>query len=435
MTAHGNSSQGSSTGHDKKKKQRSGHSGDPANGQTQTQTSSAPRTSSSLRLEDLDSQQQNYALRSKTGEKGKDFSSVNLRPVYAAIPQSPARSLNVAVVASEEAGVNEWWDVDTETASISLNNVVVSPKQDLVSMESTVNDSEKTVPKAKTDAPPPPPTQEVVWLVDIMARLDSLTGVKEKIDEMAEDIKQLRYIKETTHKLCNEMVEVKDSVTEIQTSVTSLEAREEETELNQQAIAKELVELKQKVTRLESQQQAQQAAIQQAQAQTGSQADLNFFKLKMDAAMRGNNLVFEGIQEPRSEREGSTRHQVQSFCWNTLGISYAEIDKTYRLGKPRLSSAPPRPILVRFVRPGDREDIWRAKLRLADLEDNQFSIKEDLPMQLRPTMAALMRVVHTAKKFPKKYNAFVRDFKVFVNGEPYEAKKLESLPRDLRHSG
>lgn len=442
MTAHGSSSQGSSLGQDKKKRQRTGHSGHQVNGQTPT--SSTPRTNSSQQLEDLASQitspreaqqHQNYALRSKMGETGKDFSSVNLRPSYAPVPQSPTKPMNVPEVTSKETGVDESWDKSVEGASNSFNNIIISSRKDSEKIESAVNDKGNLIPKDKADPPPPPPAQEVVRLADIMARLDSLTGVREKIDAMAEDVKQLRYIKETTHRLCKEMVEVKESVTDLQTSVASLEAKEEETELNQQAIAKELVDLKQKVIMLESQQQAQQAVAQQAEAQQPiSQADLNFFKLKMDAAMRGNNLIFEGIQESRSEREGSTRQQVQSFCRNTLGISYAEIDKTYRLGKPRAPSAPPRPILVRLVRPDDREDIWRAKSRLADLEDNQFSIREDLPTQLRPTMAALMRVVHNAKKYPQKYNAFVRDFKVFINGVPYEADKLESLPRDLRPS-
>lgn len=154
----------------------------------------------------------------------------------------------------------------------------------------------------------------------------------------------------------------------------------------------------------------------------------------MEAALRWNNLIFEGIKEPQSDRDGSTRRQVQSFCRNILGISHAEIDRALRLGKPRSTSAPPRPILVRFTRPGDREDVWRAKTRLADQDNDQSSIKEDLPVQLRSVMAALTRVYQTSKRFPQKYNTFIRDFKIYVNGTPYEATNLESLPKDLRPS-
>lgn len=290
-------------------------------------------------------------------------------------------------------------------------------------------------PPPPVDLPKIPPAQEVVKLADIMARLDSLAGVGEKIDAMAEDLKQLRGIGEATTKLELEVTEVRESVADLRADVSSLETREEETELNQQAIAKELIDLKQKVQMLESQQEEQSRIQQLVPQQPVTQADLDFFKLKVEASLRWNNLIFEGINEPQSEREGSTRRQIQSFCRNTLGISYVEIDRALRLGKSRPSSAPPRPILVRFTRPGDREDIWRAKARLADRgENHQISIKEDLPVQLRPVMAALMRVLQTARKYPQKYNAYIRDFRIYVNGVPFEATNLESLPRDLKPS-
>lgn len=227
-----------------------------------------------------------------------------------------------------------------------------------------------------------------------------------------------------------EVSQIKESVGDLQETVSSLEAKEEESELNQQAIAKELIDLKQIVHTLQSQQSQQTVAHQQPV----TQAELAFFKLKTEAALKWNNLIFEGIKEPRPERDGSTRRQIQTFCRNTLGVPHADIDRAYRLGKPRADSAPPRPILVRFARPADREDIWRAKTRLADLDSDQFSIKEDLPPQLRPIMAALMRVLQTARRFPQKYNAFIHDFRIFINGTPYEANNLEALPHDLRPS-
>lgn len=49
-------------------------------------------------------------------------------------------------------------------------------------------------------------------------------------------------------------------------------------------------------------------------------------------------------------------------------------------------------------------------------------------------MAALVRVHQTARRFPLKYNVFIREFKIYVNGTPYEVKDLENLPKDLRPS-
>lgn len=140
-----------------------------------------------------------------------------------------------------------------------------------------------------------------------MARLDSLAGVKDTINTMAEDLKQVRFIREATAKLGVEVTEVKESVSELQSSVSALEAREEETELNQQAIAKELIDLKEKVNLLQSQQTTahQFTAQQPVEQQPVSQSEMNFFKLKMEAALKWNNLIFEGIREPHSEREGT----------------------------------------------------------------------------------------------------------------------------------
>lgn len=424
--------------------------------QKESTTSSTPATSSQ-RLEDLAAQassprdqhsRQSYLLRSTKGDSdnssstGKNSSDFCLRPSYISGLKSnlkpnltgsdsksklKSNSASTPVHEGMAASANATLE-DHMSEVISDSNATPSTAESRE--KANIKDSEEVLPPKIPPAPPAPPTQEVIRLADVMARLDSLIGVKEKIDEMAEDIKQLRSIKETTTALVIEVSEVKESVTDLQSTVSSLEAKEEETELNQQAIAKELVDLKQLVHTLQ-----EQLAQQPAAQQPVSQAELEFFKLKMEAALRWNNLIIEGIKEPSSERDGSTRRQVQSFLRNVLGISHAELDKTIRLGKPRSASAPPRPILVRFIRPGDREDVWRAKTRLGNHEDDdQFSIKEDLPPPLRPVMAALMRVLQSAKRSPKNYAAFIRDFKIHIDGVPYDVQNLESLPRDLRPS-
>lgn len=423
-------SRSAASAQEKKKKQRvdRGESSDPP----------PSVTSSSQRLEVLaasspgDPQNcQTYRLRSAKGENGKITSEISLRPSYLAGSDSQSKPVNTPTLTpSEDSGVGIIFENSLGEGVTVSTESKLAPSENISNPPETADTSPHDAPPFSPPPPKKPNDQEVIRLSDIMARLDALSGLHGKMDAMAEDLKQLCSIKETTAELGLEVSRVKESVEDLQSAVSSLEAREEESELNLQAIAKELVDLKQVVQSMQSQ-QPQQPVPQQ---QPVSQDELAFFKLKMEAKLRWNNLIFEGIKEPHSDRDGSTRRQVLSFGRNTLGIPHVEIDSAYRLGKPRKASAPPRPILVRFTGPGDREDVWRAKTRLTDLDNDQFSIKEDLPLQLRPVMAALMRVIQTAKRFPQKYNVFIRDFRIHVNGTPYDADNLEALPKDLRPS-
>lgn len=438
--------QGSSAALNKRKKPRAD--------QTTHNSSSVSQTSSSQRLEDLaaqnpsstdDALRQSYRLRSSTLDTSTEALSGKQQPYFMSCSFSPAgmmktpngmnrakalngRSNGVPVITTVEGGIDPRLGT-TGSSSPTCRNQVTTSGSGLKEAVNTAPASPS--PPSNTtviDPPksPPPPGQDVIKLSDVMARLDSLSGLGEKMDSMAEDIRQLRCLGETTSKLCQDVLEVKENVGEMQTSVSALEAKQEENELNQQAIAKELIDLKAIVHELQAQQASAEKPVTQAES------DFEFLKVK--AALRENNLIFEGIREPRSDRDGSARRQVQAFCRNTLGISHAEIDKAYRLGKPRKESAAPRPIFVRFTRLGDRDDVWRARSVLNIPANSHFFIKEDLPMPLRPTMAALLRVCQTARRFPQKYQVFIRDYKVYVNGEAFEAKDLEQLPKDLRPS-
>lgn len=422
-------SHGTSSSQNKRKTQR------PT--QTDNKLPPPPGSQSSRRLEVLaasspgnDQKLQSYRLRSTKMETGKESLDVSLRPSYLSDPSSHHSTLDSSMNTSQGPTVADDFRGSNRGNEHSFSASTPLSKSDTDSSHASSSVGSPLPPPPPPPSPKDPPNQEVIKLSDVMARLDALSGLNGKMDAMAEDLKQLRSIQETTTQLGVEVTQVKESIGDLQTAVSTLEGKEEEVELNQQAIAKELLDLKQIVSSLQTQQK-QQPMCQQ---QSVSQSDMDFFKLKTEAALRWNNLIFEGIKEPQSDREGSTRRQIQSFCRNMLGISHADIDRAYRLGKPRAASAPPRPILVRFIRPGDREDIWRAKSRLADVDDNQFSIKEDLPTQLRPIMAALTRVFQSAKRYPHKYNAFIRDFKIYINGEPFGADNLEALPKDLRPS-
>lgn len=163
--------------------------------------------------------------------------------------------------------------------------------------------------------------------------------------------------------------------------------------------------------------------------------------LKLKAISCQNNLIIEGIPELSeiSEEEAksilTTDDQVFSFLDKVLGISKPDIDSMYRLGRPRQDPASARPILVKFQRPRDRKAVWRARSLLNNKANFKYRIKEDLPQELRPQMAALLKVAQQARRYPKNYrNVMVKDFRIHVNGYSYAPDQLENLPKKLRPS-
>lgn len=295
---------------------------------------------------------------------------------------------------------------------------------------------------------------DAISLADVMSRLETLSHLPQKIDDMAEDLKQIRVLQETTIKMGKDISQVQADVHQLQqsvshfqqeneksknvltetqkkvqrlsTKVATLEADRLKNEENQQVLAKDLLALRAKIKQLENR-------LQEPSAANPSFPEFEF--LKIDAAMRSHNVIIEGIREAQYERDGSTGDQAYHFIHNVLGLSRIEIDMAYRLGRPRYGFSSPRPILVRFTRLGDRMEVWNARTRLNSRRGSQYIIKEDLPPPLRPTQAVLLKVLQEAKRFPDRYrNVMVKDFKLILDGHCYGAEELESLPEELRPS-
>lgn len=276
--------------------------------------------------------------------------------------------------------------------------------------------------------PPPPPPENNISLADIMLRLNSLAELPGKINDMANDLKQMRILQEQTAKMGQEIREVQGRVDKIDDKIEVIQDNETETQQNQELLAKEISDLKVVVQKLQ-----QEAQVPPAPP-TLPQAELDFFKAKVEALVRKNNLIIEGIREAQVEKEYSAFNQARYFVKNTLGLRYAEIGMAYRLGKPRNGNSQPRPMFIHFPNLGDRMDVWNARPRY-NTRDFPYTIREDLPQQLRPIQAALQRVAQVARRHPQKFsNIFIRDFRIYVNDSSYGIDELENLPKDLRPS-
>lgn len=301
--------------------------------------------------------------------------------------------------------------------------------------------------KGKRDHKTPPP-QNSISLTDVMTKLEGLSHLSQKMDSMAEDLKQLNIIQDTTKQIGSDLSETRTNVDHLKESIARLQEAQASSERKRKDFISTISQLKSSITKLEEDrleaQQNQQALAKELltlRAQIHRQntapilSQMEFEHLKIEAALRRHNLIFEGINERHDDRDTSPAEQVFYFVRDVLGLQGIEIDMAFRLGRPRYGSAFPRPILVRFTRLGDRMAVWNAKYRLNSRRNSHFQIKEDLPTQLRPVQAALMRVVQEAKKFPDRYRyVAIRDFKLFIDGSVYGVEELESLPEELRPS-
>lgn len=265
-------------------------------------------------------------------------------------------------------------------------------------------------------------------LEEVMAR--AMSKVMGQLETITSDVKQVPAIKAATAKLGREMIQVRQDCYGIKESVNDLRQKEEQQELKHEALVKEVRELKSKL-------EDSSKVNNPNQPNKDKDQDPKMEALRKDAAARKINLIIEGIPEPDGEdnSDQTTEQQVKTFFTTTLRLPSFELADAFRLGKPRKGPTRPRPIKVKFTSTKERDWVWRAKSVLAQNRDVQFSIKEDLPPQLRAQMSALIRVSQTARKYPESYyNVSIHDYKVHINGSSYSADQLESLPSNLRPS-
>lgn len=287
--------------------------------------------------------------------------------------------------------------------------------------------------------PQPPPSEGNISLADIMLKLNSLADMPSKINDIADDLKQIKVLQEQTTKIGQEIVNVQGQVSIMEEKVSKLQDKETETQQHLELLAKEILDLKAEVKQLKQESPSTKeivdlkAEVKQLKQESPSTPQSDFELLKVKADMLKQNLIVEGIREPQVDSYKSAYYQARSFVRNTLDISYAGVDRAYRLGKRRGDQSQPRPLLIRFTRLGDRMDAWEARYKL-NSTDNLF-IKEDLPIPLRPVQAALVRVAQAARKKSRKYpNVLIRDFRLHINDTSYGVEDLEKLPNDIRPS-
>ena len=150
--------------------------------------------------------------------------------------------------------------------------------------------------------------------------------------------------------------------------------------------------------------------------------------LSLEVYVRRENLRFSGLVEDQNESPGGCRKKVCDFFKNKLKIANAEkieFQRCHRVGIRKDNKH--RDIIVRFVRYGDRQTVWRQKTKL---KGSQVVIKEDLPQEIETRKARLFPIYKAAIKQGMK--ALLVADKLFIENKRYMVDSLDTLPVSLQ---
>lgn len=153
--------------------------------------------------------------------------------------------------------------------------------------------------------------------------------------------------------------------------------------------------------------------------------------MKGQAAANKLSLVALGV--PENTQEGDKAH-ISAIFKDRLGLVRLNIIETFRLGnRPRPETT--RPLVIKFMRMGDRMAVWRKKSALVSdkVEDPIIWLQEYAPKQLRTDIRVLQRIAKVARADPQSYGeVFVKDYQVNINGQGYGMGRIRQLPRELQ---
>jgi ribA/ribD-fused uncharacterized protein len=221
--------------------------------------------------------------------------------------------------------------------------------------------------------------------------------------------------------LTNEVVGLKSEKGKLSDIKTSLEFTQSELKISKQDIG----DLKMKSTSLR---EDQSAIVSQLLAIQRENHEVKERLLKLETYTRRENLKLSGLIEPNNETGDQCRKSVVAFFQDQLEITNAaniEFQRVHRLGK-RVPGKD-REVIVRFVRFGDRENVWSRKKKL---KGTSYIIKEDFPAEIESRRSQLFPIYKAALTQKKKAALIVDN--LFIDGKKYTTSSLDSLSPELQ---
>lgn len=254
--------------------------------------------------------------------------------------------------------------------------------------------------------------------------------------------------------------EIKISSAGVQKQVKSLNNKMKEVESHISTNTKEIAKINQKVSSIDNIQemiasevqkhvsnkvdslekelhasQAEIAKLKKAKSRTSdSSSSENVSRqefLKEQCFTRKCNLMLMGVDELKEGEDEATK--VAELLQKRLNIPTLKIEMAIHMGPT--AGKYPRPILITFKHIKQRFQVWFKKGDLNKDQETKLWLQEDLPKPLRADLNALLKVQKRAKSLSDKYtDVKIKDFKIRVQGQFYNAQELELLPDDLKPS-
>lgn len=288
--------------------------------------------------------------------------------------------------------------------------------------------------------PPPDHTNTNILLQQMLNRFEKVEDKLKKLDTMEIQLTKLDVIEGNSVKLNGVVQGIKSSLSNLHGDVETVKR---EAEANKKKFESEISTLKSTLEAQEAKFQSWAENITgEIENRVAAKTQLHFNRfthhlesafIKEQASNRKPSLIFSGIQE---DDQSSDLAKIRDICNTYLGVSRLAIVTAYRLGTKKPSSSKPRPILVRFSLPKDRNRVWRAKKKLQQGQGSNIWIQEDMPRALREDLSVLLKVAKHASSLQKEeYNSItVKDFRLHFKGRSYSPAELELLPYELRPS-
>ncbi len=144
--------------------------------------------------------------------------------------------------------------------------------------------------------------------------------------------------------------------------------------------------------------------------------------IDVESQSRRSNLKIFGV--PRKEDE-NLQEWITSFLKDNLKIENPENIEIERIH--RLPGGNPQPIIVKFLRFGDRQNIWKSRRNLAG---TSFTLAEDFPAEIEQERRKLVPIMKAAKNM--KMEAYMNVNKLYINKQMYTVQTLHQLPKRLQ---
>mgnify|MGYP001557731829 CR=1 FL=1 len=167
---------------------------------------------------------------------------------------------------------------------------------------------------------------------------------------------------------------------------------------------------------------------------------LNTKLLKLEGYSRRDNMLICGFPEEFGETSYDCTDKVRHLFYD-IGFEYPEnigIVRCHRKGKANYNSntgrfyGPPRPIIVKFQWPEEREYIWESRMQL---KGSGYFFAEDFPETIEKNRQTLWPAYKKAKALRTEYRKveMIED-KLVLDNHTYTVQNMHTLPININPS-